>query len=85
MPRPMSSQAARKTGRFGALASTLRPSAMTNAEKPRTGRPPWRAMMRPTFGDTNPATSNPADRPPTIHESGQRVSCAIGAARTPSR
>ena len=79
-PRPCrvqpASQAIRKAGRECASARADRPAAKRPALTARTGRPPRRAMARPTQGETRPAINSPSDKP--AHHPGQRPAGVSG-------
>ena len=85
MPRPITSQAAVNSGSDGARARPACPSASSTALAASTGRPPRRAIARPTAGETAAAVSRPSDRPPTTPGSDHPVSVAIGPASTAGR
>jgi hypothetical protein len=85
MPRPITSQAARKTGRLWARPSRASPAA-SSSELAVKHRPPAVAGDgAPDPGEIIPAARSPSERPPTTAVSDQPVSWAIGPANTPSR
>ena len=68
--------------RLQAVLPFSMPAANRSELATSAGRPPCRAISRPTCGDTRPAVSSPAVTPPITASSGQPVSRITGGAST---